>query len=234
MTPNYFNKANQDVPSVTDFQGLSEPKKSLRVHLRSVKRVLSLKRDKPKDDKPDTKPNTDAIKPTQTIDYNELIVEAGPVRKASIDVQGEMILRTANSRLGLAIVSHAEASTLGEVRDLIFCHETDEVLALILENQKSELGDVQIVPWSEICRVGKEKITVYRAVSKMNLRDYPRALHAATDGQNRLSGTQILNSEGQYLRMLSDMCIDESSGCIVGYETSGGFIADTLQGKTFR
>jgi uncharacterized protein YrrD len=227
MTTNYFDNAKQEVPSGNDFQDMSTPRSSLRSHLRSVKRALRLKRDKSKSLAPQTVVSQQAPEPA--IDYSELIVEGGPLRKASIDVQGEMILRTAQSLLGLKIVSHSGGEELGEVRDLIFSHDTSEVLALVLEKQSgAPLSDTQIVPWSEICSVEKEKIVVCRSVSKMRLGDYPRALNAATDDKNKLSGGHILDSEGQYLSTLADVCIDEVSGSVIGYEGSNGFIADTL------
>jgi uncharacterized protein YrrD len=227
MTTNYFDNSKQELPSVNDFQDMSTPRSSLRSHLRSVKRALRLNRNKSK-----ALALPEAQIPQPAIDYSELEVQAGPLHKASIDVQGEMILRPAQSLLGLTVVSHSGSEDLGEVHDLIFSNETDEVLALMLEQPSgAPLSDVQIVPWSEICNIGKEKIVVCRAVSKMRLGDYARALKAATDSKNRLSGIQVLKSEGQYLPMPDDICIDEVSGSIIGYDSSNGFIDDSLSDK---
>jgi uncharacterized protein YrrD len=54
-----------------------------------------------------------------------------------------------------------------------------------------------------------------------------------TNRETVLSGTQVLTAEGKHIGTLADMCIDEQSGRVTGYEVSGGFFADTLRGKKF-
>ncbi len=143
-------------------------------------------------------------------------------------------MRTGKSLLGLAIVSQTDGTGLGHVRDLIFSHETDELLALVLsEKDLFGLIDAQIVPWGEVRNVGKDVIMVSSTASRMKLRDYPRAAHITEGRETILSGTQILTADGKHLGTLADMCIDEATGLVKGYEVSGGFIADSLHGKKF-
>jgi uncharacterized protein YrrD len=68
--------------------------------------------------------------------------------------------------------------------------------------------------------------------SKIRLKDEPRTL-AMAQRETVLSGTQVLTTDGKSLGTLADMCIDETTGKVIGYEVSGGFIADTLRGKKF-
>lgn len=144
-------------------------------------------------------------------------------------------MRTGKSLLGIAVVGQADGIKLGNIRDLIFDHETNRVLALVLE-EKDLFGliDAQIVPWSEIHTVGRDVIFAQNAASRMRLRDNELTRTAVGVGRETvLSGTQIITTEGKQLGTLADMVIDESSGMVLGYEVSGGFISDTLRGKKF-
>jgi uncharacterized protein YrrD len=151
-----------------------------------------------------------------------------------LDVQEEIIMRTGKSLLGLNVVGQADGTALGKVRDLIFSPETDQVIALVLgEKDLFGLLDAQIVPWAEIQSVGQDTVLVRSAASNIKLKEYPLASESAKERETILSGTQLLTADGQRLGTLADTCIDEVTGQIVGYEVSGGFIADTLHGKKF-
>jgi uncharacterized protein YrrD len=144
-------------------------------------------------------------------------------------------MRTGKSLLGVAVVGQADGIKLGNVRDLIFDHETDRVLALVLgERDLFGLIDAQIVPWSQIHTVGKDVLFAQSAASKMRLHDDEATRTATGAGRETiLSGTQILTTDGKHLGTLADMCIEETTGRVLGYEVSGGFISDTLHGKKF-
>jgi uncharacterized protein YrrD len=144
-------------------------------------------------------------------------------------------MRTGKSLLGVAVVGQIDGVKLGNVQDLIFDHETDRVLALVLgEKDLFGLIDAQIVPWNEIHTLGRDVIFAMSAKSKMRLRDNESTRNAVGTGRETiLSGTQIITTEGKHLGTLADMVIDESSGMVLGYEVSGGFISDTLRGKKF-
>lgn len=144
-------------------------------------------------------------------------------------------MRTGKSLLGVAVVGQTDGVKLGNVRDLIFDHETDRVLALVLgEKDLFGLIDAQIVPWRELHTVGKDVLFAQSAASKMRLKDDEVTRNAVGTGRETiLSGTQILTTEGKHLGTLADMFIDEKSGMVLGYEVSGGFFSDTLRGKKF-
>lgn len=144
-------------------------------------------------------------------------------------------MRTGKSLLGLAIVGQQDGTQIGSVHDLIFDHETDQVLALLV-NQRDLFGlmDAQIVAWSEIQSIGNDVVLVKNANSKTPLKAHENIHRVAQNARETvLSGTKILTTEGKELGTLADTRIDETSGKVLGFEVSGGFIADSLRGKKF-
>ena len=142
-------------------------------------------------------------------------------------------MRKGKSLIGMPIVGQDDGARVGVVKDLVFDHDTDEVLALVLaEKDLFGLIDAVIVPWRYVRNLGNDFILVENSQAKMHLRDDAR-IKGMTNRETVLSGTQVLTAEGKHIGTLADMCIDEQSGRVIGYEVSGGFFADTLRGKKF-
>lgn len=141
------------------------------------------------------------------------------------------------SLLGRHLVGQNDGKVLGTVKDLIFAHDTDEVVALVLAN-KDLFGmiDAIVVPWRLVRSISGDVIMVENAGAMMKLHEDPRTREVTQNQANRetvLSGTKVLSSSGEILGTLADMCIDETSGKVLGYAVSKGFVSDTLRGKKF-
>lgn len=142
-------------------------------------------------------------------------------------------MRNGKSLIGLVIVGRDDGTQLGRVRDLIFDHDTDQVLALVVgEKDLFGLIDAQIVPWREVQSVGAEVVFARNGQSKIRLQDDEQVCSVA-NRETVLSGTRIISAEGKDLGTLADTVIDEATGRVVGFEVSGGLVKDTLRGKTF-
>ena len=142
-------------------------------------------------------------------------------------------MRKGKDLIGLSVVGQVDGTRLGHVRDLIFDHDTNRLLALVLsEKDLFGLIDAQVVPWSEVRSIGSDVVLARDAGSRRKLRDDEETREFATR-ETALSGTQILTSEGKHLGTLADMVLDERTGRVLGYEVSGGLVADTLKGKQF-
>lgn len=139
----------------------------------------------------------------------------------------------AKTLLGRAIVSQADGKVLGHVRDIVFDHDTNEALSLVTaEKDLFGLIDAVVVPWRFVRAVSGDVVMVENAQAAMKLRDDTRS-HGAVSRETVLSGTAILSDKGESLGTLADMFIDATSGNVVGYAVSGGFLSDTLRGKKF-
>lgn len=140
---------------------------------------------------------------------------------------------TGKSLLGKAIVGQADGSHIGKVKDLLFDHDTDELVSLVLENKDLfGLMDAVIVPLRNVVNLGGDVIVVADKGATMHLKDDARS-NALSQRETALSGTQVLSTDGQQLGTLADMVIDEQTGRVMGYQVSEGFISDTLHGKKF-
>jgi uncharacterized protein YrrD len=135
--------------------------------------------------------------------------------------------------LGLSVIGQSDGQQLGHVRDLLFDHDSDQLLALVLANKDLfGLVDALIVPWPEVRDIRGDVVTVQSSQSAIRLGEAPRIRDVA-QRETTLSGTKVLSEDGKQLGTLADMVIDISDGRIIGFEISQGKIKDTLRGKRF-
>jgi uncharacterized protein YrrD len=141
------------------------------------------------------------------------------------------------SLLGRSLVGQNDGKVLGTVKDLIFAHDSDEIVALVLADKDLfGLIDAIVVPWRLVRSISGDVIMVENAAAMMKLHEDPRTRELTQNPANResvLSGTKVLSSSGEVLGTLADMCIDEKTGKVLGYAVSKGFVSDTLRGKKF-
>src|SRR5689334_4774283 len=91
--------------------------------------------------------------------------------------------------IGRSVVGQNDGAKLGVVRDLIFDHETDELLALVLADKDLfGLIDAVVVQWSNVASVGGDVIFARGAQSRINLKDDPR-LRGLVNRETAVSGT---------------------------------------------
>lgn len=152
------------------------------------------------------------------------------VTKEATDRKG---MRKSSSLIGFMVIGQKDGAHVGNVQDLVFDHDTDEVLAIVVSAQELfGLIDAQIVPWGQVRLVGRDVVLVESNDSKLHVRDEPR-IQKLLDRKTLLSGTQIITSDGRSLGTLGDTYIDTRTGRIAGYEVSGGFVEDRTSGKKF-
>ena len=140
-------------------------------------------------------------------------------------------MRKGHSITGLQVVAQDSGKDLGKVLDLIFDHDADQCLALVLR-EKGLLHSAQIVRFENIISIGKDAVLVGSEDSVINPHDDAR-LRVVLERDTHLSGTKILTENGQDLGTFADVYLDEKTGRVVGYEVSGGFVSDTMSGKRY-
>jgi len=142
-------------------------------------------------------------------------------------------MRKGHSILGLQVISQESAKSLGKVLDLVFDHDADECLGLVLKERGFlGIGSSQVVPWGEILSIGKDAVMVRNEDSVVNPADHAR-LQEVMDRDAHLSGTRIVTDDGRDIGTFAEIYVDETTGKTVGYEVSGGFISDTMSGKRY-
>ena len=140
-------------------------------------------------------------------------------------------MRKGHSITGLQVLALDSAADMGHVLDLVFDHDADECLGILLR-ENSMFHAAQVVPWSEIRVIGKDAVMIESEHSVIAPGDDAR-LRAVMERDTHLSGTKILTETGDELGSFDDIYLDESTGRVIGYETSGGLVSDTMSGKRF-
>ncbi len=140
-------------------------------------------------------------------------------------------MRKGHTITGLQVLALDNAADLGHVLDLVFDHDADECLGILLR-ENSMFHAAQVVPWSEIRSIGKDAVMIESEHSVMAPGDDAR-LSAVMERDTHLSGTRILTETGDEIGSFSDIYLDENTGRVIGYETSGGLVSDTMSGKRY-
>ena len=142
-------------------------------------------------------------------------------------------MRKGHSIIGLQVISQQDAKHLGKVLDLVFDHDADECIALVLrERGFLGLGAGQVVPWAELVSIGKDAVMVRSESAVVNPQEHGR-LQDVMDREAHLSGTRIVTEDGRDVGNFAEIYLDEQSGKVLGYEVSGGFVSDTMSGKRY-
>lgn len=142
-------------------------------------------------------------------------------------------MRKGHSILGLQVISQETAKSVGKVIDLVFDHDADECIALVLKERGFlGIGSAQVVPWSEIISIGKDAVMVKSEDSVVNPADHGR-LQDVMQREAHLSGTRIVTDDGRDIGNFAEVYVDETTGKTLGYEVSGGFVSDTMSGKRY-
>lgn len=142
-------------------------------------------------------------------------------------------MRKGKSIIGLRVLTQAEGRDLGKVNDLIFDHETDELVALLISDKELfGLIDAKVVMFNQVQTIGADAVMVPSEAALINAHSDAR-IAAIMDRETALSGTRIATTDGRDIGNLADMYIDEETGRVLGYEVSTGFISDTMSGKRY-
>ena len=140
-------------------------------------------------------------------------------------------MRKGHSITGLQVLALDNAADLGKVLDLVFDHDADECLGLVLREQ-SMFHAAQFVPWAAISVIGKDAVMVKTHENVITPDDDPR-LRAVMERDTHLSGTKMMTETGDDIGTFADVYLDENTGRVIGYEASGGLISDTMSGKRY-
>ena len=141
-------------------------------------------------------------------------------------------MRKAKNLIGLKAVSQHEGKDLGKVHDLLFSHDSRQLLGLLMhERGLFGISDATSIPWSQVREIGTHAVMVpsENAMIKVHSDD---AIAEAYDNELTLTSKQLTTDKGETLGKISDLYLDED-GRVVGYEVSGGLFADAFNGKRY-
>ncbi|PTA69131.1 PRC-barrel domain-containing protein [Deinococcus arcticus] len=133
--------------------------------------------------------------------------------------------------LGRPIVAVGSGERLDRVHDVIFDHQANQVLGLLVD-EGGWFSAAKVVPFERIRSIGEDAIMIGTPEDVTTTREDGR-LKDALDSKVSLVGLTLLTTDGQNLGKIADVFFDDHTGRVEGYESTGGLFADLTSGRTF-
>lgn len=133
--------------------------------------------------------------------------------------------------IGRSIVALSTGEKVESVHDVVFDHQANQVLALLVE-EGGLFRSAKAVPFERVRSIGEHAVMIGRPEDVTTSRDDSR-LAEALESKTTLIGMTLLTADGQNLGRIADVYFDEGSGAVVGYEATGGLFADLSSGRAF-
>lgn len=126
--------------------------------------------------------------------------------------------------IGKPVISHT-GQKLDPVVGVLVDSEALRLIALTISADKD---DPRVIPFEGIS-IGNDAIIVNQGIEAALVSSWAQAQEAFKTGAYR--GREVLSTSGERLGTLADLCFDNTTGLVVGIETSKGAVAD-LRGRT--
>ncbi|MEF2279696.1 PRC-barrel domain-containing protein [Deinococcus sp. YIM 134068] len=133
--------------------------------------------------------------------------------------------------LGRPIIAIESGEKIETVRDLVFDHQANEVLGLLVD-EGGWFRAAKVVPFEAIRSIGEDAIMIGSPEEITSTREDGR-LADVLDSKTSLVGMTLLTTDGQNLGKIADVFFDERTGQVEGYEATGGIFSDLSSGRTF-
>ena len=133
--------------------------------------------------------------------------------------------------LGRNIVAISTGEKVDSVRDVVFDHQGNRVLAFLVD-EGGWFRAAKAVPFARIRSIGEHAVMIASPDDVTSSRD-DKALGDALESKKSLLGMALLTTDGQNLGRIADVYFDEQTGNVVGYEATGGLFADLSSGRAF-
>ena len=140
-------------------------------------------------------------------------------------------MRKGKSVIGKPILSLADGARLQEVKDVILGAGNDTVVGL-LADEGGFLASSLVVPIDEVTAFGRDAVVIARRESVIAANQVPEIGSIVARHQSLL-GTRVFTETGDDQGKLNDVYFDEPTGRIMGFELSGGVVADATQGTRY-
>lgn len=140
-------------------------------------------------------------------------------------------MRQGSDILGKSIFAYDTGKTLDTVKDLVFDHQSNQVLGFIIA-EAGLFKDARILPLSAVKAIGPSGLITADKGTLIPAKRLGRVRELLKEN-NVLRGTKIITTDGRNLGSMVDLFFDETTGTVEGYEVSGGLFADAYSGRSF-
>ncbi len=140
-------------------------------------------------------------------------------------------MRKGKDIVGKNVVALEGGERISSVQDLIFDHEADKLLALLVD-EGGWFRTAKIVPIQAVSSFGEDAVVIGSAGDVVDATSVPRVAEILQQDKS-LVGTTLMTTDGKNLGKLADLYFDEQSGRVLGYDVTGGLFADVSSGRSF-
>lgn len=124
--------------------------------------------------------------------------------------------------LGLPVIEAETGKNMGNVKDLVFSHDTREVRGFILEPKGFKFtGGVVLL--EDVLSLGKDALIINRGTDVKE--------HEKAKGNGDVIGLKVYTRSGENLGVVKDYVFDSGSGNIESVEVSDGLLQDIMEGR---
>jgi uncharacterized protein YrrD len=132
---------------------------------------------------------------------------------------------------GTRVITLDTAADIGEVKDLVFDVENNQLLGIVLE-EAGLRHPAKVISFSNIRAIGPDAVMIDTQTSIIAAERDEKISHVLKQ-EVTLRSKKIYTLEGVDLGKIVDIRFDENTGRIEGYDVSGGIFADAYSGRSF-
>jgi len=131
---------------------------------------------------------------------------------------------------GLPIVSFESGEQFAKVEDSIFDQENNQLLGFLTDTG-GIFSTAEVIRFQDVKSIGEDALIVPTKNVKISA-DMDEKISEAIKKDTTALGKTVMTEDGKDLGKISDLEIDEETGKVTGYQTSGGIFTDMYKGKT--
>jgi len=139
-------------------------------------------------------------------------------------------MQKASEVIGRTIVAREGGVSVGKVKDIVVDEAGRRVLGFLVE--EGVFKRARVAPWATVQAIGPDAVVIASQASVVKADEAPE-IKSVLDKKLVIKGLRLQTTAGKDLGKIDDFRFDESSGYIVGYELSGGVLADVFKGKSY-
>ncbi|ADV67408.1 PRC-barrel domain-containing protein [Deinococcus maricopensis] len=133
--------------------------------------------------------------------------------------------------IGRPIVALDSGARIDTVRDLVFDHDANQLLALLVD-EGGWFRAARVIPFASVRSIGEDAVVIPSTNDVVPATALERVADLLADKRS-LSGLTFMTTDGRDLGKLADLYFDEATGRVVGYDMTGGIFSDLASGRTF-
>jgi uncharacterized protein YrrD len=133
--------------------------------------------------------------------------------------------------VGKKVLSRSDGEKVGSVKDLIIGKDHAAIMALVIE-EGGLFSKAKVVPMEKVASIGRDAVIISDSDDVL-LADTFAAAKEIMDRDDQLIGKKVFTEKGDEFSAVSDICFDEDSGQILGFEVSGGRVDNVSVGPSY-